>query len=247
MRRIPYSDTSLVVRLFTANRGAISILVKGAFRPTSPYFAAFDLLDRVVVGITERKNSSLAMPTSIETVENHRRLRERWECLCAAFYSAELVDVAATEQPQPELFESFSAWLAFLDREARPTTAELRRELLRFEIAFLDSLGFGPVFEGCAECGRVVADFAGALVADAAAGGLVCPACAARRPAPRRPVSRAMLELVATLRGANGHDLESGTAARPADAELRAFLDLFHRRHLDYSPRSRPSIELLWH
>ena len=33
LKRIPYSDTSLICRLFTKDRGKVTILAKGAWRP----------------------------------------------------------------------------------------------------------------------------------------------------------------------------------------------------------------------
>jgi DNA repair protein RecO (recombination protein O) len=45
LRRTPYGESSLVVQLLTEHEGRVHVLAKGAYRPTSRYFAVLDLFD----------------------------------------------------------------------------------------------------------------------------------------------------------------------------------------------------------
>jgi DNA repair protein RecO (recombination protein O) len=240
LKRIPFGDSSLVVHLFCEDRGRAAILVKGAFRAKGAYFGAFDLLDRLDVALVPRRAGALGAPSSVLTLDNHRRLRTRLDALAAAVYAAELLDFALTESPQGTLYRTFADWLAWLDSPA-PTTAEaIAISTLTFELRFLAELGLEPQLESCASCGTALGTVSGERLYSVGAGGVLCAKCAEREPAPR-PFHAEALQLAIALR--NG---ETPAASAAASRELRRFLDEFHRYYLDTMPRSRPAVGRLW-
>ena len=242
LRRIPFGDSSLVIHLFTATRGRVPMLVKGAFRPKSPYFGSLDLLDRVEIEILTRKESAMSLPGEFRFVTSHRRLRGRLAELAVALYSAELIDAVLAEAPQPQLFARFQDWLEELDSERIRSNAELASALVAFELGFLEDLGLQPAFERCAGCGKDLASAAGALGISVRAGGLVCEAC---RPRWTDSVlfSREARSLARALAAGGGDPGPQPKALR----DVRSFLDRFLKFHLDYLPKARPSLEFLWH
>lgn len=240
LRRFPYGDTSLVVHLVARDRGRLALLVKGAFRPKGAFFGSFDLLDHVSVEVAAREKGGLATPIAVTTLDNHRILRRRLDALSVALYTAELVELGLTEQPSEALFDAFAAWLRWLDApEPQPRTA-LALGTLAFEFSFLRHHGLCPVLDACARCGRPDDGSPGLRTVDAAAGGLLCRACAHGLPR-RRALSEAARSLARAL--AEGR---IPAASRAALREVRRFLDRFFEHHLEYACRSRPSIEPLW-
>jgi DNA repair protein RecO (recombination protein O) len=241
LRRIPFGDSSLVIHFFTPARGRVPMLVKGAFRPKSPFFGSLDLLDRVELEIIARKESAMAVPGDFHFVTSHRRLRGRLPELTAALYSAELIDAVLAEAPQPQLFARFHDWLEDLDRAEAHSTGQLALALLSFELGFVDDLGLQPAFDRCADCGKELSLAAAGGGISVRAGGLVCESCRVRW-TDAVPFSRDARALT--------HALRTGqhTAASPAAVrELRSFLDRFLKFHLEYLPKARPSLEFLWH
>jgi hypothetical protein len=49
LRRFPYGESSLIVHLLTPEHGRVAVLAKGAYRPSSGFYAVFDLFDTLEV------------------------------------------------------------------------------------------------------------------------------------------------------------------------------------------------------
>ena len=45
LRRFPYGESSLVCHALSRTHGRVHLLAKGAYRPTSRFYAALDLFD----------------------------------------------------------------------------------------------------------------------------------------------------------------------------------------------------------
>ncbi|MEQ1893151.1 MAG: recombination protein O N-terminal domain-containing protein, partial [Planctomycetota bacterium] len=63
LRRFPYGESSLVLHVLTRTHGRLALLAKGAYRPSSAYFAAFDLFDTLELSFGAPKGEGLALVT----------------------------------------------------------------------------------------------------------------------------------------------------------------------------------------
>ncbi|MFY9513027.1 MAG: DNA repair protein RecO [Rubrivivax sp.] len=137
-----WSETSLIVELFTRERGRIAVAAKGAKRPTSqlrPVLLPFQPL-AVTLGKTPAD----------ETAELHLLRGAEWlggapmlppSALFSGFYCNELLlKLLARQDPHPQLFDAYTATLAALAEAASNESPALRA----FEIVLLRELGLLP-------------------------------------------------------------------------------------------------------
>lgn len=174
LRVIDFSETSVVVTLFTEHFGKIGALAKGARRPKGPFEAALDLLAVCRIVFLHKTSDALDLLTEAKLERRFRSASRDLSRLYAGYYVAELLqDLTDTADPHPELFHSANQTLYDLDHgEAVPAT------VLRFELTLLRELGLLPSFEACAGCGSP-ASAAGRMAFGQLAGGVLCEACRA--------------------------------------------------------------------
>lgn len=134
-----WSETSLIVELFTRERGRVVVAAKGAKRPTSqlrPVLLPFQPL-QVTLGKTPAD----------EAAEVHLLRSAEWAggppmvaaaAMFSAFYLNELLlKLLARQDPHPQLFDAYADALAALGGDEGPT-------LRAFELVLLRELGVLP-------------------------------------------------------------------------------------------------------
>lgn len=172
LRRIPFSETSLVLTLFSREVGKLQALAKGARRPKSAFEGGFDLLGLYRVVYLPKSGETLQLLTEGKLLERFRPERAGIRGVFAGYYVAELIDSFTAEMgPQPEIFDLAVACLRALQG---PTPAEFT--ILVFEVGLLESLGHVGRFDACSVCGRNVPWDKPAKLTEVG-GGLVCPGC----------------------------------------------------------------------
>lgn len=131
----PYSETSLVVDVFSRNHGRVALLARGARRPRSAMrgmLMAFQPLELGWFGSGEVKTLAKA-----EWLGGMPLLAGR--CLLLGYYLNELlVKMLAREDAHPALFAAYAAALQALAQGAADAP-----ELRRFEKTLLKELGYG--------------------------------------------------------------------------------------------------------
>ncbi len=155
LRTFPWSETSLVVHLYTREFGKRSMLAKGARRPKSPFEAALDLLSFSRVVFISKSGDTLDILTEAKLEQRFRGGTQDLLRLYCGYYVAELLDKLTEKgERQPEVFELA---LATLQALANPGL-EIRAIVLRFELQMLRCLGQLLSFRRCAQCGIEVDD-----------------------------------------------------------------------------------------
>lgn len=152
LRAIPWSETSLVVTLWTKGFGKISAIAKGARRLRSPFESALDLLAESYVVFISKTGDSLDLLTEAKLVRRFRSGQQGLISLYCGFFVAEvLTSLTEENEPIPELFDLTRFILQSLDGKSPPGET-----LLRFELHTLRLLGHSPSFQACAGCGEVL-------------------------------------------------------------------------------------------
>ncbi|MGX9418489.1 DNA repair protein RecO [Vibrio sp. RC27] len=148
LHRRPYSETSLIIDVFTEHQGRLSLLSKGARRPRSGLKSVLQPFTPMLIkwsGKGSMKTLRQAEPISLGLPLSGINLY-------SGMYINELLcRVIASESPQPALFFDYLDALTELAHNNNPEPA-----LRRFELALLSSLGYGVDFLHCAGTGEPV-------------------------------------------------------------------------------------------
>jgi len=181
VRQIEFSETSLVVTLFSRDFGKISALAKGARRPKSAFEGAIDLLAVVRIVFLHKSSDALDLLTEAKLERRFRAASKDLTRLNAGYYVAELLNELTDEgDPHQGLFDAADQTLAALDGEQ-----EVAPWLLRFELTALHLLGHLPSLDECVGCGEELPE-AARYAFGQLAGGVLCSEC---RPSHRQVAS----------------------------------------------------------
>lgn len=180
VRRFPYSETSLILWLYTRERGLLKVLAKGAFRTTkagkSQFDGGIDLLEEGACVVTDRREKDLNLLTEWKLLDSRRSLRRRSRSLMLALYVAELIG---------QLFEQYSPDASMYDRviDVLDDLSTDRREeaLIAFVIDLLTRQGIPPRLGECVLCERDIT-FEAVAHFSPSRGGVLCERHAAEVP-----------------------------------------------------------------
>jgi len=231
LRTVEFSESSLVVTLFTREFGKISGLAKGARRLKGPFESALDLLAQCRIVFLRKSSDALDLLTEAKLLRRFRPAGRDLSSLYAGYYVAELLDeLTDAYDPHPELFDLADETLAAL--AAGDPVARL---VVRFELGALRILGHLPALQWCAECGTPVPP-AGRLAFGQIQGGVLCDEC---RQGKRQVMSvsaaviRTMAHLADPQRAAwRRLEIDARTAG-----ELRGVLNHYMTSLLGHRPR----------
>lgn len=241
LRAVAWSESSLVVTLFTREFGKISGVAKGGRRLKGPFDSALDLLALCRIVFLRKASDALDILTEAKLVRRFRPHGREVAGLYAAYYVAELLQELTDEyDPHPELFDLAEGTL-----EGLSAGEPVARRVLRFELGMLRELGHLPVLDQCAECGREIGP-SPQMVFGQLQGGVLCEACRAGKRQVEL-VSAAAIRTLAALA-----DAESTVWARievdpRTHGELRKLMNHYIRNLLGHKPRLAEYLTLLAH
>jgi len=171
LRRADYSETSLVLTLFTREAGLLPTIAKGAKRTKSLFDAGLEPFVRCQVVYLDRRSRGLSILTEAAIVETFPELSRSLPRLRAAWLAAELVPRVSEEaDPQPRLY---ALLVEFLRTVAQAEATESL--VLAFTLQVLSATGYQPQLDPCVGCGAALTS--GRLKLSPRMGGFVCPGC----------------------------------------------------------------------
>jgi DNA repair protein RecO len=238
LRRFAYGESSLVCHALTREHGRVHLLAKGAYRPTSRFYAALDLFDTLELAWSAVPGRELQVLQAAEIEVRRHRIPWDLERYRTALTVLELAGLGAPELgPAPELFDLAAGALDALAEGGAPDAA-----VVEFELAFLHNLGLAPALLACASCGGPAPpldslDPLGLRAAfSAGAGGRLCSACAVQARAGGRRVGTLPVEVLERAAAILERRARAGAFA---PSELTAVRDAV-ARFLEYHLESRP-------
>jgi len=174
LRSIRYGEADRILHLYSAARGRIGAIAKGARRPKSRFGGRLEPFFRLDLVLHEGRGELLTV-TNVSTVEGYPRLRSSGPALTAGARACDAVlRLLDSAEPNPPAYNLLCRYLALLDDPAEPRAGALETALaFRLKLALV--AGFAPELASCARCGEVehLSGFSGA------AGGVVCASCEA--------------------------------------------------------------------
>ncbi len=113
--RMPFGNTSLIVRALTQQAGRLTFMAKGAARPKSPFAGALDLFYLADFSYQPARTGDMHTLREVKLVEAHLGLRRSYANLIGAQYFAALIEtVTESGTPVPAEFELFAKALTYL-------------------------------------------------------------------------------------------------------------------------------------
>jgi DNA repair protein RecO (recombination protein O) len=137
--RLPYGNTSLIVRCLTEQAGRLTFMAKGANRPKSPLTGTLDLFYLDDFLYQPARSGEMHTLREARVLEPNLGLRQSYANLMAAQYFAELIE-AITESgtPLPGEYALFAKAIAYLGENEVSW-----RAVERFEQRILNLAGLG--------------------------------------------------------------------------------------------------------
>ena len=149
LHRRAYSETSLLVDVFTEDTGRLSLLARGARARRSAWKSVLQPFTPLLLRWSGK--SGLKILTKAEPAAITLPLQQT--ALYSGFYVNELIcRVLEQETAQPQLFQDYLRCLA----ELAGTPLAVEPVLRRFEFQLLQSLGYGVDFLHCAGSGQPI-------------------------------------------------------------------------------------------
>lgn len=239
IRTVEFSETSLVVTLFTREFGKIGALAKGGRRLKGPFESALDLLALCRIVFLHKSSDALDLLTEAKLLRRFRPAGHDLSGLYGGYYVAELLaGLTDDDDPHPELFDLADETLVAL------TTGEpVAKWIVRFELGTLRLLGQMPMLDTCVECGVPVA-MAGRVAFGQLDGGVLCPACRGGK-AHVVLVSAGALRVMAQLANTDNNAWRRLEIDARSLGELRGLLNRYFTHLLGRKPRMLEYLGLL--
>jgi DNA repair protein RecO (recombination protein O) len=137
LRRIRYSDTSLILTWFTDLHGKIKAMAKGALRQKGAFAGKLDLFFHCDLLLSYSNKTELHTLREVSIKATFERIRTNYLKTSAASYFVELVEeVTELDHPAPEIYRLLLRALGYLDRQSPDT-----RGVLFFESELCKCLG----------------------------------------------------------------------------------------------------------
>ncbi len=147
LRRIPYSETSLVANCLSPDLGRVDILVKGALRMEKRKFPEIDLFNEIAVFFRESRSGTLHTLTKSELLASALEIADHPANLASAMDIARFI-LANTHfnMHTPRLYKAMRTMIADL------MTADAGASWRTFiRLVYLDEQGFLPNYDGKTE------------------------------------------------------------------------------------------------
>jgi len=175
LRRLDYSESSLVLVFFTRWHGKVRAIAKGVRRSTKTRFnPGIDLLEcgQVTVSVRQVRQEALAILSDWRPGRAFTGLRERMDRWHAAQYAADVLGQLTDDwDPHAELFSAMEECLGALS-----DCSEALPPLVGFQRTALKETGLLPRLDACVGCGRPLRQRE-TLYFSSFDGGLICRDC----------------------------------------------------------------------
>jgi DNA repair protein RecO (recombination protein O) len=174
LRSIRYGEADRILHLYSATRGRIGAIAKGARKPKSRFGGRLEPFFRLDMVLHEGRGELLTV-TNVATLDGYPRLRASGPALNAGARACDAVLrlLDSTEANRPA-YNLLCRYLRILDDPGVKRAASLEAAL-SFRLKLALAAGFSPELASCTRCGEAehLSGFSGA------AGGVVCASCEA--------------------------------------------------------------------
>ncbi len=156
LRKIPFSESSFILKAFTREHGLVSLMAKGAKRPGSRWRGLLEPVLHLQLLFPEFSRSELRFLGEVSLLRDFSSLREHPVKQALAHVFAEiLLKYSPSESDAAQFHDLFLSAEEELDNAPSDRTA-LQTSLGSFLLAYCSISGFQPQFRVCVRCGNSV-------------------------------------------------------------------------------------------
>ncbi len=172
LKKINFSDSSLIVQFYTKEHGKISAIIKGARSSKSKIGSKVDLLNWVEIVYYNKEEKELQLVTQTNLIEHFSIIKSDLERLKYASAVCELIIKLVLEKDiNLKLFRGVTKILSLMNKpQSDPILL-----FTQFLIFFIKEIGFELTFNSCSKCGNNLIDFE--LNAFSYSDGIICENC----------------------------------------------------------------------
>jgi DNA repair protein RecO (recombination protein O) len=224
LRTVPYGESDLLVFFFTASRGRLKGIAKGARRSRKRFVNCLDVFSLVRLEYASRRTGEFHLLQSGKLIQGFPGIRREFATLSRASFMVELAELLfPAGVSEPEVFELLGGSLERISRGGDPESA-----CLVYEIRAMALGGFALGLSACSVCGRAYRNEGRAVFA-CESGGIACLGC--RSESTRRPgLSPEAVRIVQQAQAGPWEAIRGLDVPGEVAAELRPVMRL-HREH----------------
>ncbi|HEY5652886.1 MAG TPA: DNA repair protein RecO [Pontiella sp.] len=229
-----YSSTSSIVHWMTRQHGKVSTLLKGAYRPKSPFLGEYGLFDTSELLFFTKRMDALYTAKECALLHSRKIFRSNWRAMQAASYLTALLNKTTPENaPHPELFDLFEELLDLAEKHGQHP-----QFLLWAELYFCTHHGHSPSLGSCVLCHAK-----NELCFCASQGGTICQPCAKSRKLPTLPCPPDILSILQSWQKADqpAHAINTRLSGSQLTA-LNTISSAFMNYHFNLNPKYRNAV-----
>ncbi|MCL2622657.1 MAG: DNA repair protein RecO [Planctomycetaceae bacterium] len=237
VKTVDFSESSLVLTLFSRDFGKIRTIAKGGRRIKGPFESALDLMAHILVTYIAKRGDVLDLLAESKLVRRFRPTQENYGGMYAGYYLIELLNEMTIEQePMPELFDAAVETLSQL-----MTGKSILPSIMRFEWQLLELTGHFPSLDFCVQCDAEIDHTARRIAFGHLDGGVVCPNCRPRT----QQVSIIKPELLAAIKQLSAGSGLSAVTDR-CQGQMRVLLNQYISHLIGKRPVMFDYFETMW-
>jgi len=185
IHKTDYGESDIIITLFSASRGKISCIAKGAKRSRKRFPGSLELFSQVSFNGFIKHPLALTRIDECQLLKPYLAIQEELKSYLNGCYFLEIVNRCSAErQSNPALFELLDDLFTFLSD--LPHNRNFNCRIRLFELQIITLLGFKPELSHCLDCGiKLDNDNPRGHFFNFSpqTGGLVCNHCHPRHPA----------------------------------------------------------------
>lgn len=170
IRRVRWSESSLILTLYSLDFGRISAIAKGALRPKSCFYGRLELLSMVDISLSRRSGREMDTATEATVINHYESIRGNPDAFVHSCIFIEwLLNTISGSEPSHPMFHLISGVLDNFDAGAPfwPVLCSGIEKSLRLS-------GFAMEIDRCTKCGGNPEN---SSMWNTTSGGIVCNNC----------------------------------------------------------------------
>lgn len=204
LKIIPYSDTSVIAKLFTEEHGKISIIAKGAWKPKKSFGNMLDPMKHISIQYYYKDSRSIQILKDISLIKQFSIIRAKLKKIILGQAIIEILDKSTIESaPMPILYRL--CWRVLYKMNDSDINCKILFLFFLYQITV--QLGFMPNVDTCSKCNK---NLEGAFI-NLVVGELVCLECKEQSTIYINQEGLGVLKLLKSLHLDNIHYLKIST------------------------------------